>query len=415
MAADDVVAPLPPERCEAPTPSAIIGNGQDLLQLQEASFADLPGWAQDGQGQALAAFRASCAKLAELPDEQAIGSGPYAGLAADWREACAAAQTSSTSDHAQARRFFEEEFKVYAAIGLAGPVGKFTGYYVQPLRASRKRGGPYQFPIYRRPKDLISVALSDFVEDGRGRRVWGRLADDGHRLVPHRTRAEYRAQPDIEQEVLLWLDSPSDVLLLEIEGSGKAQLDDGSTLMVAFAGKNGISSDGQARPTLRAVQALERKHRRGPWRADELALYETLVDQKSSMVFFELESRAGAIGTQDVILTDARSVAVDRAVIALSTPLWVDTRAPKVAGGPVQDFRHLMVAQDTGGAIIGSVRADIYFGDDAKAIDIGRRVRSSGRLWLLLPKEMQVPLATASDPAGQSSGEGATSQSAPAR
>lgn len=383
-----VVKALP---CEAPVIDALVTTGDDTLELQDVPFSALPGWRKDTHGEAIGAFAASCTKLADLADDEPIGSGPYAGLARDWRAACAAAAQTSTRDHAQARTFFETHFKAYAALGNAGAQGKFTGYYVQPLRASRKRGGRYQFPLYRRPPDLVAVPLSDFVSDGRGRRIWGRLGQDGKSLVPHLPRAEYRKQRAGQDEVLLWLDSPSDVLLLEIEGSGKAVLDDGSTAMVAFAGKNGHSAAGRARPILRAVQAMQRKHKGGAWSARDVAQYHSLVDHKDSMVFFEIESRPGAIGTQDVILTPKRSVAVDRAVIALSTPVWIETSAPRSPTGSIEEFRQLLIAQDTGGAIIGTVRADIYFGDDQAAMDMGRRVRSGGRMWLLLPKELQVP------------------------
>ena len=101
------------------------------------------------------------------------------------------------------------------------------------------------------------------------------------------------------------------------------------------------------------------------------------------------EKYQSAIGTQDVVLTPRRSLAVDRAVIALSTPVWVDTRA--VIGGKSRPWRHLLVAQDTGGSILGPVRGDIYWGDDAEAIAIGSRMNTGGRMWLLLPRNLEVP------------------------
>ena len=104
------------------------------------------------------------------------------------------------------------------------------------------------------------------------------------------------------------------------------------------------------------------------------------------MVFFELDEREGAIGSQNVVLTPRRSLAVDRALVPLSTPIWVDTRAPRSANGKHVVWRHLLIAQDTGGAIVGSVRGDIYWGDNEEAAAIGRRVNGAGRMWLLLPK-----------------------------
>jgi membrane-bound lytic murein transglycosylase A len=121
-----------------------------------------------------------------------------------------------------------------------------------------------------------------------------------------------------------------------------------------------------------------------PARRDEI------FDLNPAKVFFEESDRAGAIGTQDVILTPRRSMAVDRAVIALSTPVWVDTRAPTAGGGKTAAWRHLVIAQDTGGAILGPIRGDIYWGDDAEAAAIGGRMGGPGRMWLLLPRGLRI-------------------------
>lgn len=358
----------------------------DRLRLIPATFADLPGWRDDDQSAAVPALLRSCAKLDQLADGARIGASPYGGTTRDWRTACAAATALPAGDAAAARAFFEAHFRPYAAHGSDGPRAKLSGYYVQALTGSRTRHGAYQTPVLARPDDLVAVPLSEFVPDGRDRRIWGRVDPATGTLVPYPTRAEIRR--DADRPAILWSDDPVAALFAEIEGSGKVTLDDGSTVWIAFAGKNGRRFRGVG-GILRAMGALERGQgtMQGirawfdahPERRDEI------FDLNPAKVFFEESSREGAIGTQDVILTPRRSLAVDRAVIALSTPVWVDTRAPSSAAGKTSTWRQLLIAQDTGGAILGPVRGDVYWGDDDEAAAIGGRMGGPGRMWLLLP------------------------------
>ena len=359
------------------------------LTLVRARFEQLPGWSDDSHADAISAFLASCARLDELDDSQLIGTGPYSGKARHWRRACKLAGELTAGDHEAARNFFEKQFKPYAAYGSEGPDGKMTGYYVQSLRASREKVGAYRFPIFARPPDLLEIRLSDFIDDGRSRRIWGRSDPETGEVSPYFKRAEFRARYSDEQAALLWLDSPVDAMAVEIEGSGKAILEDGTELWVAFAGKNGrrtVSRSG----VMQALRAYEDSKGERTWSDADTRRFHEILDLKESMVFFEIESRAGAIGTQDVVLTPQRSLAVDRSLIALSTPIWIDTQAPDEPDGKRGDWRRLLIAQDTGGAIRGPVRGDIYWGHDDDAIAMGRRVSSSGRMWLLLPRGLEV-------------------------
>jgi len=321
--------------------------------------------------------------------ESPVGTGPYGGVAQQWRDACTAVNTIPKENNARARAFFESYFTPYATSGEAGPTGRFTGYYVQPLRGSMTRGGRYQFPLYKRPDDLVAIRLNDFIDDGRSRRIWGRLDDNG-KLKPYPTRAEFLANKknSNRDDVLLWLDSPADAVLVEIEGSGNVTLKDGSQTIVAFAGKNGRRSE--KRGAARALRRLERQHGNRRWNKRDLARISEITATKASIVFFEISNRAGAVGSQNVVLTKRRSLAVDRALVPLSTPIWIDTTAPPSATSEHQPWRHLVIAQDTGGAIVGSVRGDIYWGDDREAEQIGRRVNGPGRMWLLLPKGIEL-------------------------
>jgi membrane-bound lytic murein transglycosylase A len=383
---------------KAPVRTAVIGDarttlGDDAITLDAAAFDDLPGWSSDRHADALPAFVASCEALDALPDDAPVGAAPYAGTAADWRAVCAAARAVPDGDHAAARRLFETRFRAYATSGGDGDVGRVTGYYVAPLRASRTRRAPYVFPLYGRPADLVSIQLDELIPDGRSRRVWGRLDPDTGKVVRYGDRKQIREQLTGD-DVLLWVDDPVDAIHVEIEGSGRARLDDGGEVWVGFAGKNGLRS-GRNGAVMRAMKKLREAKNGAPWSERDLPAFYEIADAKLSIVFFELQQRGGAIGTQDVVLTPGRSVAVDRAVIPLSAPLWLDTTAPPAPGERHAPWQRLVVAQDTGGAILGSVRVDVYFGDDADAGKIASRVNGPGRVWMLLPRELAAAAATA--------------------
>jgi membrane-bound lytic murein transglycosylase A len=375
----------PPEADAPPPPPA-----HDQLKLTKVRFKDLPGWPDDRHGEAIPSLLSSCAKLALLKDDDPIGHDGHGGRAKQWRAACDKASKLAAGDHKAARAFFESEFVPYQAAGKKGPVGKLTGYFVQELNASRKRGGKYQIPILARPKELVMVDLSSFLRDAHGRRIWGRHDDKGH-VVPMFTRKEIRAGALAAQKLeIMYADDPVDVLFAHIEGSAKAVMDDGTTVWLEFDGKNGRSYKGvgallKGRGQLTAPGAATMPGIR-KWFVDNPGKFDDVVDDNASYVFFKESAKAGAVGSQDVILTPRRSMAIDRAFIAHSTPIWVETKAPNV-GKPGSTLWHgLLIAQDTGGGILGAVRGDIYWGDDAIAEDLGGRMGGEGTYWLLLPK-----------------------------
>jgi membrane-bound lytic murein transglycosylase A len=386
-----VLAAAPPtcpctcdDEAEAPPPS------HDQLTLTKVKFTDLPGWQDDHLSEAVPSLLRSCAKLAELADDAPVGHDGHGGKAKQWRSACAAAAKLVAGDDKAARAFFEQAFVPYEAAGKEGPVGKLTGYFVQELSASRKKGGKYKIPILARPKDLVMVDLSKFIKDSHGRRIWGRFDDKGE-LQPYQTRAEIRQGALKDQKLeIMYADDPVDVLFAHIEGSAKAILDDGTTVWLEFAGKNGRGYRGvgallKERGQLAAPGAATMPGIR-KWFADNPGKFDDVVDPNASYVFFKEAAVPGAVGSQHVILTPRRSMAIDRAFIAHGTPIWVDASAPNPGKPGTSPWRQLLIAQDTGGGILGAVRGDIYWGDDATAEDLGGRMGGKGRYWLLLPR-----------------------------
>ena len=240
-----------------------------------------------------------------------------------------------------------------------------------------------------RPDDLARVDLGGVPQDAQGRNLWGRIANGA--LVPYYPRAEIRkgalAGRGLE---LMYVDDPVDLLFAQIEGSAKAVLDDGATVWLEFAGKNGRAYRGVG-GVLRGSGLL------GPGEGTMLGIrawfhahpdrFDAIADQDASYVFFAVSSQPGAVGSQRTILTARRSIAVDRAFIAMSTPIWAEAAAPVVGKkGVTELWHHLLVAQDTGAGIRGAVRGDIYWGDDAEAAELGGRMGGPGKYWLLLPR-----------------------------
>lgn len=364
----------------------------DRLVLAPAGFAALPGWRDDDHAAALAAFRRSCRRLAELADERSLGAGGIAGRIGDWRAPCdAALAVPEDGDDDAARRYFETWFVPFAVANNDRREGLFTGYFEPELRGSRRRAPPFTIPLYRRPDDLVTVDLGRFRDDLRGRRIAGRVA--GGRLEPYPPRRAIEAGTLAGRGLeLLWVDDPIGAFFLHIQGSGRVRLEDGSIVRVGYAGHNG-------RPYFAIGRALVE---RGALKRDEVSMQsirawlEAHPDEAAevmalnpSYVFFRELDGEGPIGALGVALTPGRSLAVDRAFLPLGAPMWLDLTLPAGDGsGGERPFRRLVVAQDSGGAIRGPVRGDVFLGAGPEAAAVAGRMRQTGRYWLLLPKDV---------------------------
>jgi membrane-bound lytic murein transglycosylase A len=358
----------------------------DRAALEPVSFADLPGWDRDDPRGALAALARSCGRhLARAPDA-AIGPRALAGRAEDWRAPCeaVAAGDAAAPEAGAARALIEAHFRPFAVVGTDGREGLFTGYYEPELKGARERSARYRVPLYRRPGDLVMADLGVFSEEFRGRTIAGRVTDG--RLVPYHDRAGIAegglAGRGLE---LVWVDDPVDAFFLEIQGSGRVVLEDGSVMRLGYAGKNGHRYTAIGR-VLMEMGALDREEVSmqsiRAWLAANPEKAREVMARNRSYVFFRELAGEGPIGAEGVVLTPGRSLAVDRRFLPLGVPLYVAAEDPAGALAPVEA---LMVAQDTGGAIRGPVRGDVFLGAGPGAAERAGRMRFRGRAWLLLP------------------------------
>jgi membrane-bound lytic murein transglycosylase A len=359
------------------------GESQDGRVLMPATFVDLPGWKQDDLSAALSAFLRSCSRLQSE---------------ADWSPVCeAAAQVPAGG----ARAFFEASFQPFAVSAGNNPEGLFTGYYEPLLQGSRKRTDRYRVPLYIRPPDLVMVDLGDFREEPKGQRIAGRVEEGDLVPYPDRKAIEEGALSGRELE-LVWVDDPVDAFFLQIQGSGRVRLDDGTEMRVGYAAQNGhpyfaIGKDLVERGAMSREEVSMQSIRR--WLEQNPDLADDVMARNASYVFFEeLKGRLkedGPLGAQGVPLTPGRSLAVDLKHWSLGVPIWLDTRAPSPQEGePDRPLRRLMIAQDTGGAIRGVIRGDVFWGHGEEAAEVAGRMKHPGKMWVLLPRAAVLPGGT---------------------
>lgn len=357
------------------------------LVLTPLDFAALPGWNGDDQGAALAAFRISCDALERKDPGAAMGGQGSFGTVADWLGACAAARQTAPE---KARAFFEAWFRPWRASASGDPEGLFTGYYEPLLSASASPDAVYRFPLYRRPGDMLVIDLGQFSSEFEGRTITGRLS--GGSLAPYYDRAAIDDGALAGQGLeIAWTDDPVALFFLHIQGSGRLAMSDGRELRVGYDGQNGhgyyaigreLVAMGELTREEVSLQSIRDWLKAHPDQAD------AVMETNPSYVFFRVLEGPGPIGGQGVPLTPGRSLAVDHRMIAYGTPLWLDTTLPD--GTP---WQRLMVAQDTGGAIRGPVRGDIFFGTGEEAEWRAGHMKGGGGYVLLLPTALSARLA----------------------
>ncbi len=370
---------------------------EDRRVLVPTGFETLPGWELDDLSQALPPFRASCQRFRRRGAEATVRPLEVGGLTGDWSRACQLA-SQVPAGSAAARAFFEAEFRPFQILNNDQSEGLFTGYYEATLRGSRKRHGTYTYPLYRRPKELVSIDLGQFREDLKGRRLAGTVK--GGRLHPYSDRAAIDAGAMAGRGLeLVWVDDPIDAFFLHIQGSGRVELPQGGSMRVGYADQNGhpyfaIGRDLVTRGELSLEEVSMQSIRR--WLESHPGEAASVLEKNPSYIFFRELEGAGPVGSQGAVLTPRRSLAIDRKFLPLGAPMWLDAEAPAPDPElPDEPLRQLMIAQDTGGAIRGPVRGDIFWGHGEEATQRAGRMKHRGRLWLLLPTSVADKLSLA--------------------
>lgn len=363
------------------------------LHLKEQSFAELPNWANANKQTSLHAFQISCRAFLKQDPNKSIGSQYIDLKVKDWHPVCKAAMLIDTKSEAAAQTFFETWFKP-VEFYLKKPVtGLFTGYYMPLLKGSLTKTEQYQVPIYNVPSNLITANLELFDSSLKHRRINGRI--ENNRLVPYYTREEINhGAIDKLSSVIVWVDSQLQRLILEIEGSGVVQLPDGKKIGIGYAGENGVAYTSIASVLIhknvmtRDNASMQHIYRYFNEHPEEIT---PVLNQNKSFVFFTKLANHDALGAQGVPLTPGYSLAIDRKWIPIGAPLWLSTTRPDHALETQKPFHRLMIAQDTGGAIRGAVRGDVYWGEGEKATEIAGKMKNPGRYWLLLPRHVVIP------------------------
>lgn len=374
------------------------GTEQQEPIWQQVSFSALPGWHTDDVSGALAAFQKSCTvilkKSPSAPlDSKTGGEIPY-GVAQDWQPLCRQVR-SIKGTNAEVRSFIEATFTPLLISDKKQSEGLFTGYYEPEINASRTRSTLYATPFLAKPADLLTVNLEQFDPSLKGKTIRGRV--EAGRFIPYHKRADIEAGAlDIEPLALAWAKDPIDVFFAHIQGSARLKLEDGSVTRMAFAGKNGrpyraIGRDLVARGAIRQDQVSMQSIR--AWLTQNPHSRDEILHLNPSYIFFREvsinEADLGPPGAANIPLTPYRSLAVDRTVHPLGALMWLDSHEPGATTGDKSiPFQHLMVAQDTGSAIKGNVRGDIFFGSGAQAGESAGHMAMAGKLYTLVPKHL---------------------------
>lgn len=353
------------------------------VRYEPVGWQSLEGWSDDRVEWVWAAFLNNCKALQKR---------------AEWSNVCSNAATQTNVDGNSARRFFEAHLTPYRIALIDGSraldSGMITGYYEPLLRGSRQRSAGFPVPLYAKPDDLLTLALDDLYPELKGRTVRGRLQD--RKVVPYFSREALANNGSLAGKELVWVDSAVDAFFLQIQGSGRVQLQDGKVVRMAYVDQNGHPYRAIGRYLVeRGELTVEQASAQGirAWLAAHPERQQEVLNSNPSFVFFReepiVDPNQGPNGALGIPLTAGRSIAVDPRYIPLGTPVFLATTHPDSS----EPLRRMVLAQDTGGAIKGAVRADLFWGTGPQAGESAGRMRQDGRLWLLWPKGATPPVA----------------------
>jgi membrane-bound lytic murein transglycosylase A len=340
---------------------SITGKGD--VRLTQVDFSQLNNWENDDHKKALQALIHSCNKFAKMPQKRLIGGQIGDIKVGDFRDVCDIADLVKSMSNSQTKNFFENWFRPFAVETRMGrSSGLFTGYYEASLNGSRVKTEKYKYPLYGKPQDLTSE--------------------------PYLSRAEIEAGALNGKGLeILYVDNKTDLFFMHIQGSGRVKLSDGAEVRVAFAARNnqpfsGISNylvdQGYLNRSQLNSESIRNWLKNNPDKADEA------MNINAAYIFFKITEGEYVVGGQGVPLTAERSLAVDSDIIPYGMPLWLETNLKKKDGSK-EEYNHLLISQDTGSAIKGTIRGDIFFGYGPRAEELASYTSVQGRYFILLP------------------------------
>jgi len=382
---------------------AIIGftvtaaSGEGLLkfagsQFEPIEWSQVAGWTADDHLAAFAAYQASCQVLRRRRSDD---RGQFSNALSN---VCRKAADLQPQDASTARIFFEQNFQLVRIGRLGEAEGLLTGYFEPIVAGSRFPSPEFPVPLYRRPRDLVAAGYKPGSHAFPNKGKIGRLTENKG-LVPYYDRGAIEAGAlDGQKLEICWLRDPLDLLAIQLEGSGRVILEDGTPLRVSFDSHNGHRFSSIERVLIdRKLISRNEISTQGirDWMTTHPDEAAKVRAANRSYVFFRitgLSNEGEPIGAQGVPLTPGRSIAVDRAH-EYGTPFFIEANLPIEGGKSVSPFGRLMIAQDTGSAIVGPTRADLYWGAGDDAGRIAGRIRHPGRFVMLVPREFDIAVA----------------------
>ncbi len=341
------------------------------VKLSKANFSEISNWQKDRHGAAMDAFINSCERFLNQDPEKPVSSlTSMGGSVIDWQVPCMEATIQSKYTDKEAKAFFEKWFVPYKVTDEElNPKGTLTGYFEIELTGSKKRDSKYQYPIYMRPPELNDVkgssdiqhsAINDGVLSGRNLEV-------------------------------AWVDNRARLYFMHIQGSGVIKLKEGGEMRLGFDGHNGYRFQGISQALREENARLDSANSMMDWLHANPERCKRVIESDPSYVFFKKVQSNSAIGGQGVPLKTERSLAVDCGLYPYGTPIWVDADLPQTQVYNAGKYTRLFIAQDTGGAIRGPVRGDIFFGRGKKAEKVAGGFKTKGVFYALFPRTVKIP------------------------
>ncbi|MFT6106594.1 MAG: membrane-bound lytic murein transglycosylase A [Rickettsiales bacterium] len=337
--------------------TTLVIKGKGDIRLRQVEFVELSGWNQDKQIHAVKSLINSCNQFAKMPRRKQIGNQIGNILVEDFKDVCDISRKINSLSSAQARNFFENWFVPFEVSNRSeNDRGLFTGYYVPELHGSRFKNGEFQYPVYSKPRNNSDFRLT------RKQIEEGALENEGLEI--------------------LYVNDPVDLFFMQVQGSGKVILDDGEVVNLGFGGKtrHKYSSIGKYIIRNNVIESGDVSYfsiknwlKNNPDEAREV------MHVNKSYIFFQESVLDQVVGSQGAPLIAQRSLAVDNEIMPTGFPIWLDINVP------ARPYQKLVVSQDTGSAIKGAVRGDVFFGRGKAAENLAARMNHRGKYYILLP------------------------------